>query len=244
MNWVHELLHHRLLIAGLVAVFALASCAASPASTLAAQTSVDITAVEEEATSVEPAVRVSDLQLVSSGGLSEEEADGIVFLREEEKLARDVYLKLYEKWGLRVFQNIAQSEETHMTAVKTLIDRYGLDDPAKEEVGVFANQELQALYDQLIEEGYRSPADALRVGAAIEEIDILDLEERVEQTDQADIVQVYQNLLSGSQNHLRAFVSNLQRRDGAVYTPQYLSQQAYDETVEAQTERGRGGGTS
>jgi hypothetical protein len=108
--------------------------------------------------------------------LSDVEAEGILYMREEEKLARDVYLTLYDQWGMQILSNIADSESTHMEAVKTLIDRYGLDDPAAGKgIGEFTNEELKALYDQLVEQGSQSLVDALQVGAAIEEIDILDL---------------------------------------------------------------------
>jgi hypothetical protein len=240
MNWVRKLFHHRWLLGGLVAVVALASCAAGPAPKLAAQPTAEAVATHDEGTaSVAPTVPESEPQRTLSDELTTAEIEGILLMREEEKLARDVYLKLYEKWGLGVFQNIARSEETHMAAVKALIDRYGIEDPALAEVGVFTDPELQALYDQLIEEGYRSRVDALRVGAAIEEIDILDLEEQTEQTDRADIVRVYENLTRGSRNHLRAFASNLQRREGVAYEPQYLSQPVYDAIVDVGTERGR-----
>jgi len=99
-----------------------------------------------------------------------------------------------------------------MDAVKTLLDRYDLEDPAAGTVvGVFTNATLQELYEQLIDEGSQSLADALRVGATIEEIDILDLEERIAQTDNRDIELVYKNLMRGSRNHLRAFGSTLER---------------------------------
>lgn len=177
----------------------------------------------------------------SPGTLTDAEVEGLLYMREEEKLARDVYQTFYEKWGMRIFQNIAQSEQTHMDAVKTLIDRYGLKDPAAgKDAGVFANPTLQALYDQLIEEGNQSLANALQTGAAIEEIDILDLEERIAQTEKADIQRVYGNLVKGSRNHLRAFVSTLQRREGETYRPQYLSQTAYEAIVDTTRERGRG----
>lgn len=101
--------------------------------------------------------------------------DGLTYVREEEKLARDVYLFLYDMWGLQVFQNIADSEQTHTDAVKTLLDAYGLTDPAAAtQPGEFVNPDLQALYNQLTAQGSLSLADALKVGAAIEEIDILD----------------------------------------------------------------------
>jgi hypothetical protein len=163
-------------------------------------------------------------------------------MREEEKLARDVYLKLYEKWQLPVFQNIAGSEQTHTDAVKTLLDRYGLTDPFSEEIGVFENEALQNLYNQLITQGNLSIADALKVGGAIEEIDILDLEERMAQTDKADIILVYENLLKGSRNHLRSFVSTLQTQTGETYQPQYLTLDAYQVIINSPSESGAPGG--
>ena len=150
-------------------------------------------------------------------------------MREEEKLARDVYLTLYEQWELPIFQNIAGSEQTHMDSVGKLIDRYGLDDPAADnDNGEFTDPMLQSLYDDLVAAGSQSLADALRVGAAIEEIDILDLEERIAQTSVRDIQRVYDNLLKGSRNHLRSFVATLEQQAGENYEPQYLDQEAYD----------------
>lgn len=163
----------------------------------------------------------------ASGELSNEEAAALLYMREEEKLAHDVYVTLYDQWGLAIFQNIANSEQTHTDAIKTLLDRYGLADPASVQVGVFSDPTLQELYTALVERGSQSLAEALKVGAAIEEIDILDLELRLAETDQADIQQVYQNLLRGSGSHLRSFVSTLQTQTGEVYQPQYLSQPAY-----------------
>jgi tRNA isopentenyl-2-thiomethyl-A-37 hydroxylase MiaE len=143
---------------------------------------------------------------------------------------------------MQVFSNIAGSESTHMDAVGTLIDRYQLQDPvAGKGIGEFANADLQALYDQLVEQGSQSLVDALSVGAAIEEIDILDLEEYIAQTDQADIQLVYENLMRGSRNHLRAFVSSLERQ-GVVYEPAYLSQEQFEDILTSDVERGGGRG--
>jgi hypothetical protein len=95
------------------------------------------------------------LSALFAGALTAEDAEEVLWVREEEKLARDVYLTLYEQWGLTTFKNIAESEQTHMDAVKEqLIIPYGLEDPVKtDNVGVFTNPELQAIYDQLIEKG-------------------------------------------------------------------------------------------
>jgi len=184
----------------------------------------DITIVDEDNnTYVDPVALDHAFSGIATTDLSEVEADGLSFMREEEKLARDVYLMLYEQWGIRIFKNIAEAEETHMSAVAGLLERYGLPDPAADTaVGVFTNPELQALYDQLMEEGSQSLADALRVGALVEEVDIIDLETYIAQTDNEDVLLVYQNLLKGSFNHLRAFTSTLERQTGEIYQLQLL----------------------
>jgi len=180
---------------------------------------------------------------VLSGTLTEDEVAGLLFMREEEKLAHDVYMTLYELWGQPVFKNIAASEQIHTDTVKFLLDKYEIPDPADvSPLGQFSDQDLQALYDQLVEMGSASLADALTVGTAVEEIDILDLEKYLAQTESVDLVQVYENLLAGSKNHLRSFVSSLERQTGDIFQPQYLSQSAYDEIISGSFESGRGGG--
>jgi hypothetical protein len=180
---------------------------------------------------------------VTAGELSEAEIDDLLFMREEEKLARDVYLTLYDQWGLSLFQNIASSEQAHTDAIKSLLDQYGVEDPVgMNEVGVFTDPDLQNLYDELIDLGGQSMSGALRIGAAIEEIDILDLIEALDNTDRADFIRVYENLMSGSENHLRAFVSTLERQTGEIYAPQHLSQEAYDMILSSSSGNGSMGG--
>ncbi len=169
------------------------------------------------------------LAVQPSGVLADSEKEGLLYMAEEEKLAGDVYQALNEKLNLRVFDNIGKAERTHEAAVKTLLARYSLPDPTKG-AGEFSNEKLQTLYDDLVRRGSASTKDALQVGAAIEEIDILDLVERMAQTDKADILLVYANLKKGSENHLRAFVNNLQRQ-GSEYNPVYLSQEEYERII-------------
>ena len=170
--------------------------------------------------------------------LTDAEKEDLLYMREEEKLARDVYIKLYEKWNVPIFSNISNSEQTHTDSVKFLIDRYGLNDPSVNEVGKFTNNDLQALYDSLIEKGSNSLEDALVVGATVEEVDIIDLKEAISNTDKADIKTVYENLMKGSRNHLRSFVSNMKSR-GYSYSPQYLNQEEFNEIVNSQIETGK-----
>ncbi|MCB0283937.1 MAG: DUF2202 domain-containing protein [Calditrichaeota bacterium] len=167
---------------------------------------------------------ISDLPLED---ISIEESESLSYIREEEKLARDVYIVLFQKWNMRVFNNISGSEQKHTSAIKLLLEKYTLEDPATEEIGLFTNPELQSLYNALISKGDSSLVQALLVGAAIEEIDIIDIQDELDNViDNQDITIVYENLLSGSANHLRAFVRNLEM-SGVDYTPQYLNEETY-----------------
>ena len=141
------------------------------------------------------------------GNLTAVEEAGLLFMREEEKLARDVYLVLFDKWGLRVFENIAASEQRHMDAVLYLLGKYGLDDPALDP-GLFQDSDLQDLYDELVAKGEKSLVDAIEVGVLIEVTDIEDIKNLLGQTDKTDIIRVYTNLLEGSYSHLEAFESH------------------------------------
>jgi len=165
--------------------------------------------------------------LPPAGDLSDEEAEALLYMREEEKLAQDVYAAMYDLWGLPIFQNISQSEQNHTLAIKTLIDRYGLSDPASNLAGDFTNAGLQDLYDELVARGEESLSEALEVGVEIEEIDIRDLQESLTQTDNADIQQVYNNLLQASNNHLRSFTTTLNAKTGVTFQSQSPAAQAY-----------------
>jgi hypothetical protein len=159
-------------------------------------------------------------------------------MREEEKLARDVYTVLEEKWGMKIFSNIASSEQTHTNAVKTLLDRYGLEDPVKNDsIGAFTSDKISLLYKQLTERGEKSLLDALIVGATIEDLDINDLNKLISETNNLDIVNVYENLNRGSRNHMRAFTKQI-NRNGDNYTPQYITKSEYDNIIGSGQEKG------
>ncbi|MBN1191455.1 MAG: DUF2202 domain-containing protein [Dehalococcoidales bacterium] len=146
-------------------------------------------------TSIDRAALEESINRETAQPLTDNEKEGIIYMREEEKLARDVYSGLYEKWNTGIFNNIGSSEQTHMDAMESLIIKYGLTDPARDmDKGDFSDTKLQHLYDQLMVQGSNSEIDALKVGAAIEEIDILDIENYIVQTDKQDIITVYENL--------------------------------------------------
>lgn len=133
-------------------------------------------------------------------------AADLKYMREEEKLAHDVYVVLAAKWGTRVFSNISASEQRHTDAIAELLDRYGVADPADgKATGAFENADLQKLYNDLVTRGSVSAAEAFKVGKLIEETDIADLDKRIARTSATDVLAVYKNLRAGSVNHLAAF---------------------------------------
>ena len=196
----------------------------------------------------------------TSTELSAKEVENLLFVREEEKLARDVYLALAEKWDAPIFSNIAQSEQQHMDSVGQLIEKYGLTDPIVDDTpGNFTDPTLQRLYDDLvgsdeanldylvtdlkIDGGDMSELAAYKVGAFIEEFDILDIQHSIEQTTHGDIENVYGNLLRGSRNHLRSFVSQIDAT-GDIYEPVVMSSDLYQDIIsgDQETANGRGSG--
>jgi hypothetical protein len=183
----------------------------------------------------------AQLTTIPVSDLSAEEAAALLYMREEEKLARDIYNQLFALWGLPAFQSISASEQTHMDQVKLLMDRYALSDPALDP-GQFTDANLQALYNQLMAQGSLSIADAIKVGATIEEVDIVDLQTRFTQTDNADIQLVYNNLMNASFNHLQAFANVLTQQTGETYQPQYLSADQYQVILSSTNGNGNQGG--
>jgi hypothetical protein len=208
-----------------VAAIGLASCSGDDAANTAATSSID---------SSIPTAPSSSIAITSS--LDASTVDGLLYMREEEKLARDVYEFLGAKWNLPIFGSIAASEQSHMDSIATLLTRYGIPDPVADSPrGEFTIPVIQDLYDQLVALGNTSVVDALTVGAMIEDLDIVDLQNRA--TPVPDIQAVYNNLEKGSRNHLRTFTAQLGLY-GATYSPVYLSQAEYDAIISSSSERG------
>ncbi len=176
---------------------------------------------------------------IEKSELSDVEKVGLIQMREEEKLARDVYARLGELWGTQIFSNIAKSEQTHTDAVKVLLDRYGITDPVMNNTaGVFTSTTMQELYDNLVDKGKTSLLDALIVGATVEDLDIKDLNILKAETIKEDILVTYNNLQRGSRNHLRAFVKNIEAKGGS-YSPQFISESEYQSIISSEQEKGK-----
>ncbi|GAA0851445.1 hypothetical protein GCM10009113_35510 [Marinobacter szutsaonensis] len=179
---------------------------------------------EATETSSTEATSSTDTVVVDDSSLTEIETDDLKYMREEEKLARDVYLTMDQYWGqqTQVFAKIALSEEDHTSTVDYLLDKFEVEDPVvNDTIGVFTNEELQALYNELVAKGKTSFINALYVGALIEEKDMRDILAAINQTDERPIILAYSNLLDGSKSHLQAFVSVIEDQ-GLTYEAQIL----------------------
>jgi hypothetical protein len=190
--------------------------------------------------------RAQDMQFVGSfknylseedlKALTAEEIDSLNYMLEEEKLARDVYTVLGEKWNVRVYGNIARSEQQHLDSIHFALEAAG-QNPQQLPAGQFSSPDFQALYNELVAEGSKELLAALQVGATIEDLDIADLQEAVEKTENASLVLLYENLMKGSRNHLRSFVRQLDKY-GEEYDAKYISAEYLDEITGSRNERG------
>ena len=174
---------------------------------------------------------------VATSNLSEDEIAGLIFMKEEEKLARDVYSFLYTKWNAKIFNNISSSENTHANAIISLLKFYNNPDTTLQAVGLFNNKELQDLYTNLISKGSISLVEAYKIGALIEDLDISDLENYINNTKNINIISVLENLQKGSRNHIRSFTKQLNNL-GVIYIPTYISQIEYNSIIASDMERG------
>ena len=176
--------------------------------------------------------------------LTENEKAGILLMREEEKMASDVYQSLNEKWDQMPFVHISESEINHMARMKLLIDKYNLKDPVEKNAdkrGVYENKVLAQMFEELTASGKTSLEAAFRAGAKVEEVDIRDLKRAMARTSNEEIKNTYADLISASENHLRAFVRNLKRLD-VIYTPVVMDKKEFDAIISSAKGMGMGNG--
>lgn len=176
--------------------------------------------------------------MIETSVLTDPELASLSKMKEEEKLARDVYTVLYQKWGSQVFSKISEAENNHLNAIILLLSSYGEANTTIGDAGVFADPSVQALYSDLVAKATESIEEAYKTGALIEEMDIKDLNESLASTTNENVILVFDNLLKGSRNHLRAF--NLQLTTlGLTYIPVFISQTEYTQIVTSAMEKGK-----
>ena len=138
--------------------------------------------------------------------LTEVQAETLIAMIEEERMAGDVYELLAEQTGLIVFDRIAASEDRHHDTLVMLAQAADIDLSAISGLpaGQYADDELQSLYDSLIAQAGSSKQAALEVGIQIETLDIADLQAALVEVVGTPLWTAYSHLLEGSQHHLAA----------------------------------------
>lgn len=169
-------------------------------------------------------------EAVASTALTSSERDGILLIWEEEMMAKDIYLKFYNMSKLSLFLNVAGTKQIHMNSVQILMEKYGMEKPVQEGDGVYTNETLQKIYDDLLASGGKSPEDALKAAALLEETSVRDLEKEISDTDKPDIKSVFGGLLVSSKKQLRTLERALEDW-GVEYSPQILGQEEFDGIV-------------
>ena len=165
-------------------------------------------------------------QSINTIDLSDTDIEALLFMLEEEKLARDTYEFLDSEWGLIQFANIKISEQSHMDAIITLLERSKTPYTILP-YGEFDDDHLQGYYNQFVENGQLSQGNALQIGATIEDLDIVDLQEFIDHAESPSVIKVFESLKCGSGNHLRSFVSSIELL-GDTYTIQFLTEEEYN----------------
>jgi hypothetical protein len=181
----------------------------------------------EAATGNEKNAMIDGNCCAASGTLSSQDTASLFYMAEEEKMARDVYTYFSSLYSLPVFRNIPKSEAIHFKAIGNLISGFKLPYTGSDTQGAFVNQEIAGLYKELTAKGSVSLEEALKVGALVEETDILDLEKEILLTQNISVKTVYRNLLQASENHLRAFTGILLARK-ITYQPALLNDDYYN----------------
>lgn len=174
-------------------------------------------------------------QIANNIEFTQADKDALLFMLEEEKLARDTYDYLDNLWSINQFANIKNSEQSHMNAVADLLTQSNVTYEILP-YGEFISTEIQNLYDQFVDDGSISMNNALAIGATIEDLDIRDLQDFIDVTSNVALISVFENLQCGSRNHLRSFISVIENSGGS-YVPQYISQEQFDNIINSENEQ-------
>lgn len=143
---------------------------------------------------------------VATGTLTDDQKAALAAMADEEKLAHDLYVALADALDAPKFDRIAAAETQHLEQVRLVLDRYEIADPtAGLAAGAFETDSFQDLYDTQLAAGSVSLDAALAAAVLIETTDIADLTAAGVGVNAPDVLQVYSNLLAGSQRHLVAF---------------------------------------
>lgn len=173
----------------------------------------------------------------STADLTADEIEFVYAVREDEKVARDLYTAFFEKYSLKTFSNISRSEANHMRAVEILLEYYEIDFPAAGEYGVFEDSARQAIYDSLLAKG-NTALEGFRVMAQLEEENIVSYRNVLSDITNPNIKIVIENLGKASENHFKAAIRQITAL-GGTYAPKLMNQEEYKAMIAKGFEQGK-----
>ena len=196
----------KLILLAMVAALALAAFAcAAPAAT--GETQDTVQAVQSQA---EEAVQSQDAGLTQDGFGSAGAAvnenptleEMLNYAIQDEYMARAEYEAIITQYGNATpFTNIIGAEESHISQLLPLFEAYGFDPPADDAAS-------RTVLPASLQEAYETGVDAEIANIAM-------YESFLAQDIPADVSAVFQNLLSGSESHLRAFENAAEGNTGS-----------------------------
>lgn len=187
--------------------------------------------------SFQTAATAQQMPKASTTILTDAEKNHVLWMREESKVARDLYTFLFNRWGIPVFKKKMVKEQVNMDRSLTIINKYGLTDPiVKDEQGIYSKENFRQMYVELAMRGNSSLPEALRAAAITEELDIMELEDALQNTiTNPDLKSIYNTMAVSSRNHLRAIIEQIQCM-GEIYGPQRLPEKRFYSIVDSPVE--------
>ncbi|MDD3034385.1 MAG: DUF2202 domain-containing protein [Bacteroidales bacterium] len=232
---------YRLMASAAVVVLATASCtkenpAADTEEIMTSGIQMSVLQVKSDGTTTFDMTTMS-APFDSTADLTASEIEYIYAVREDEKLAGDLYSAFFEMYKIKTFENIAKAEINHMKATERLLEYYGITYPVAGDKGKFENPVRQALYDSLLQKG-STALEAFKVMAQYEEYNIVQYKADLAVITNENLKIVIENLEKGSENHFKATIRQITAL-GGTYSAQVMTQEEYSAIIATGFEQGK-----
>jgi len=163
-------------------------------------------------------------------------ADDLPNLLAQVDLTKDVNTTFYEVWQVPIFEELANTESRVITILTGTMKvmKLPVETTFLHQIGTYNHRGLQKLNDRLVLAGSNAKAEALVASAELEEHQILFLENALENTEDLDVILLYDRIRSISKDNLRDIVAELQK-EGITYRPIVMSDKYFDMQVILET---------
>lgn len=161
-----------------------------------------------------------------TSGISTDEQKALVQIFEQEKLARDVYSQIGEKFGIKILKNAAIGKQKQMSLILDFMTLNQVAVAFDDAQGVFKSPELRENYSAFLTEGLGSLNNAFRVGAKMEDYNIYHIDKILATQTTGKLVLLLSKLSCSAGNELKTQV-NMLVGNGEMFMPDYISVKLY-----------------